>query len=179
MTRLRLAATLPVMLAALASSIAGAGAHEYTSKTVTVSHPWARATPPGAKVGVAYVEIAASKKGGDKLVGARSEVAGRVEIHTHKHEGGVMKMQQIESLAVAAGKSVVLQPAGDHIMLMDLKKPLVEGDLLALTLVFEKAGEIKVEATVEPVGAKGPHGMDHQPGHEAGAKAGGHGEHKH
>ncbi len=179
MTRLRLAATLSLLALAVAAPLTTAGAHEYTSKTVTVSHPWARATPPGAKVGAAYVEIAASKSGGDKLLGARADVAGRVEIHTHKHEGGVMKMQQIENLPVAAGKSVVLKPAGDHIMLMDLKKPLVEGDLLPLTLVFEKAGEVKVEATVEPVGAKGPHGMDHQPGHELDAKAGGHGEHKH
>lgn len=158
--------SLPVGGAALA--------HEYSAKSVTVSHPWARATPPGAKVGAAYLEIAASKAGGDKLLSARADIAGRVEIHTHKHEDGIMKMQQIDSLPVAAGKSALLKPSGDHIMLMDLKKPLVEGDLLPLTLVFEKAGEIKVDATVEPIGAKGPHGMDHQPGHEAG-----HGEHKH
>ncbi len=179
MTRLRLAATLSLFALAVAAPLTSVGAHEYASKTVTVSHPWARATPPGAKVGAAYVEIAASKTGGDKLLGARADVAGRVEIHTHKHDGGVMKMEQIENLPVAAGASVVLKPAGDHIMLMDLKKPLVEGDLLALTLLFEKAGEIKVEATVEPVGAKGPHGMDHQPGHEPDGKAAGHGEHKH
>ena len=59
---------------------------------------------------------------------------------------------------------MVLKPGGYHIMLMDLKQPLKEGDLLKLTLVFEKAGEIEVEATVEPIGAKGPHGFDSQPG---------------
>lgn len=163
--------------ATVAFVAAGAGvatAHEYSAKSVTASHPWARATPPGATVGAAYVSISASKAGADTLIAARAAVAGRVEIHTHKHEDGIMKMQQIERLPVAAGTSVVLKPSGDHIMLMDLKKPLVEGDLLAMTLVFEKAGEITVEATVEPIGAKGPHGMDHQPGSD-----GGHGEHKH
>lgn len=177
MTTPRIISALVALAASVVFVTAGAGsaaAHEYTAKSVKVAHPWARATPPGAKVGAAYLEIAAAKQGADTLIGARAEVAGRVEIHTHKHEDGIMKMQQIERLPVAAGQSVVLKPSGDHIMLMDLKKPLVEGDLLPITLVFEKAGEITVEATVEPIGAKGPHGMDHQPGHE-----GGHGEHKH
>ncbi len=177
MTTPRLASALIALAASVVFVTAGAGsaaAHEYTAKSVKVAHPWARATPPGAKVGAAYLEIAAAKQGADTLIGARADVAGRVEIHTHKHEDGIMKMQQIERLPVAAGQSVVLKPSGDHIMLMDLKKPLVEGDLLPITLVFEKAGEFTVEATVEPIGAKGPHGMDHQPGHE-----GGHGEHKH
>lgn len=141
-------------------------AHEFSNKSVTVAHPWARATPPGARVGVAYLEIKASPKAGDKLIGARAEgIAGRVEIHTHEQDGDVMKMKQIASLAVEPGTSVVLTPAGHHLMLMDLVKPLEEGDLIKIALIFEKAGEIQVEATVEPIGAKGPHGMDHQPGH--------------
>ncbi len=172
---------LSLLAGALALSLAVSGgetaAHEYSAKTVTISHPWARATPPGAKVGVAYFEIAASKSGGDKLIGARSEIAGRVEIHTHERDGDVLRMKQIEALPVKAGTSVVLKPAGDHIMLMELKRPLVEGDLLKLTLTLEKAGEIEVEATIEPVGAKGPHGMEHQPRHEADHN--GHGAHKH
>lgn len=151
----------------LGLGVGAASAHEFSSKTVTISHPWARATPPGATVGAAYLEIAASKAGGDKLIGGRADIAGRVEIHTHERSGDVVKMKQVDALAVKAGKSVVLKPSGDHIMLVDLKQPLKEGDLLKMTLSFEKAGDIEVEATVEPVGAKGPHGMDHQPGHEA------------
>jgi copper(I)-binding protein len=73
-------------------------------------------------------------------------------------------MRRVDALAIAGGKSVVLAPGGYHIMLTDLRQPLKEGDLLKLTLVFEKAGAIEVEATVEPVGAMGPHGFDHQPG---------------
>ncbi len=64
---------------------------------------------------------------------------------------------------IKGGKSVVLKPGGYHVMLLDLKKPLKEGDLLNFTLTFEKAGDIEVEATVEPIGAKGPHGFDSQP----------------
>lgn len=154
---------------ALALAVTGpAQAHEYEAAGISVAHPWARATPGGAKVGAAYMEIKAKDGVADTLISASTPVAGRVEIHTHTMDDGVMKMRRIENLPIGDGKSVVLRPSGDHIMLMDLKAPLKEGDLLPLTLIFEKAGEIKVEATVEPVGAKGPHGLDHQPGHEAG-----------
>lgn len=156
---------------------ASAGAHDYEAGGVSVAHPWARATPGGATVGAAYMEIKTRDGIADTLVSAASPAAGRVEIHTHTLEDGVMKMRRIEKLAIGAGASVVLRPSGDHIMLFDLKQPLKEDDLLPITLVFEKAGEIKVEATVEPVGAKGPHGMDHQPGHAVGGGSEGHDGH--
>lgn len=139
-------------------------AHEYESGAVTVSHPWARATPGGATIGAAYVTIAAKDGPGDILLGASTPAAGRVEIHTHIMDGDVMKMRRIEKLVVPGGGKAMLKPSGDHIMLFDLKAPLKEGDLVPLTLVFEKAGEIKVDATVEPVGATGPHGLKSQTG---------------
>ena len=162
---------------ALAAVAVPAVAHEYKAGTVTLTHPWARATPPGAKVGAAYFLIEASKAGGDKLIAAKADVAGRVELHTHLHEGGVMKMRQVPNVPVAAGRKVTFEPSGYHVMLIDLEQPLKEGDLLPMTLVFEKAGEIKVEATVEPIGAKGPHGFDSQPG--AAGKATKKGQHHH
>ncbi len=66
-------------------------------------------------------------------------------------------------LKTEAGKSVVLKPGGYHLMLTGLKAPLKQGDLLKLTLVFEKAGAIDLEATVQPIGATGPPGFDAQP----------------
>jgi periplasmic copper chaperone A len=141
-------------------------AHEATKGGVTVAHPWVRATPGGATVGAAYLEIKSAAGVEDRLLGASSPVAGKVEVHTHLNEDGVMKMRRVDAVALKPGASHLLQPSGDHIMLMDLKGPLKEGDMVALTLTFEKAGAISVEATVEPIGAKGPHGMDHQPGHE-------------
>lgn len=164
-----------LVLAGLAPQLGmqSAHAHEFSKSTVTISHPWARATPPGARVGAAYLEIKASQKSGDKLIGARADgIAGRVEIHTHEAEGDVVKMREIASLAIAPNSSVVFSPAGHHLMLFDLVKPLEEGDLIKFALVFEKAGVIEVEATVEPIGAKGPHGMDHQPGNGPGEHSG-------
>jgi copper(I)-binding protein len=153
-----------IVLASLLVAVGRAAAHEYTAGGITVAHPWARATPGGAKVGGAYLEIKAAAGTSDRLVAVKSPAAGAAELHNHIMEKGIARMRRVDAIAVPAGKSVVLKPGGYHLMLTDLKAPLKEGDLLKLTLVFEKAGEIEVEATVEPLGAMGPHGFDRQPG---------------
>lgn len=174
----RLTAALVVLLALGGGS---GDAHEATAKGVTILHPWARATPGGVTVGAAYLEIKTDARTSDRLVGAKSPVAGRAEIHTHIADGDVMRMQRVESLPLAPAQSRVFGPSGDHVMLLDLKRPLEEGDSIKLTLVFEKAGEIEVEASVEPLGAKGPHGFDGQPGqeHDHHATGGATQKHKH
>jgi periplasmic copper chaperone A len=153
-----------ILAVALVLIVVGAAtAHEFSSKDITISHPWARATPGGISVGGAYFEIKAAPGNGDRLISARSTIAGSVEVHRSSIENGVAKMRHIDALAIKGGESVVLKPGGYHMMLMDLKRPLKEGDTLKFTLSFEKAGDIEVEATVEPAGAKGPHGFDSQP----------------
>ncbi len=171
-------------LACLTATTIAASAGEATNAGVTVAHPWARATPGGVTNGAAYLEIKTADGVTDRLISASSPVAGRVELHTHILDGEIMRMRRVDNLTLKPGSSVVLQPHGDHVMLMDLKAPLKEGDLVKMTLTFEKAGPLEVEATVEPIGATGPHGMTHQSGHEASkapAKepAMDHGAHKH
>lgn len=155
-----------VLTATVVFTASHAIAHEFSSKGITIAHPWARATPGGATIGAAFLEIKAADKTADKLIGVKASFAGRGEIHTNIQDGDVMKMRKVDALDIAPGASRVLKPMGDHIMMLDLKAPLKEGDLIKFTLQFEKAGDIEIEATVEPIGAKGPHGMDHQPGHE-------------
>lgn len=139
--------------------------------SVAVTTPWARATPGGAKVGAAFLELSAPAGVVDKLIAAKSPVAGVVELHTHTHTNGVMQMRRIENIPVAAGSKVVMKPGGHHIMLMELKAPLVEGETIELTLVFEKAGEVKVSVPVLKVGSPGPNGA------ASPAPAAGHGAH--
>jgi periplasmic copper chaperone A len=146
------------------------GAHEYASRDVTVAHPWARATPGGAKVGSVYLEMKAKRGPGDRLVAVRSPIAGSAEIHSHVMEQGIAKMRRLDGIPMPGGKSIILRPDGFHIMLIDLKEPLKEGDLTKVTLIFEKAGEIEVDATVEPIGATGPHGFKGQPPGQDGGK---------
>lgn len=153
-------------------------AHEFGAKGITVAHPWARATLPDSSATSAYLEIKAAKGVSDKLIAAKTQAAGTVELQNHVMDGKEAKMRRVDSITVPAGKSVVLGPTGYHVMLMDVKGKLAEGDVLKLTLVFEKAGEIEVDASVEPANATGPHGFTYQPGHEP-AKTGKKGSHAH
>jgi copper(I)-binding protein len=127
---------------------------------VTVERPWSRATPPGAKVGAGFMTL---KNAGnaDRVVGASSPVAGRVEMHVTVREGDVMKMREVKGFDVPARGSFELKPGGAHLMLMDLKRALKKGEKVPLTLKLEKGGELKVELLVEEVGARAPAQMKH------------------
>ena len=124
--------------------------------TVKVQEPWARPTVQGQAAGGGYVRITGGGAD-DRLVAARADIAGRVELHTMSMEGDVMRMRQVEGIDIPAGKTVELKPGGLHLMFMDLKTPLKTGASFPLTLQFAKAGEVKVEVKVQPGPAAPPH----------------------
>ena len=135
-----------LLLALPALAIAGAPA---------VSDAWARATPPGVDVGAAYLTITGGSTD-DRLVGASTDRASMVHLHTIEESGGVAAMRPVDGVVVPAGKRVVLAPKGTHIMLMGLTRPLVAGETFTLTLQFEKAGEQTVTVTVRAAGETAP-----------------------
>jgi copper(I)-binding protein len=148
-----LAATAALaLLAPFAPREATAGAGASARATVTVSDPWARTTPPGARMGSIYLKL--SSASGDRLIGASvpRSVSGKTQIHETvvSHDGGgeSMSMREIRSLALPAGQTVELAPGGFHLMLMDLKRPLKAGDKVPVTLRFAKAGSQTVTADV-------------------------------
>jgi copper(I)-binding protein len=143
------------VVALLAS--APAAPHGYDKGDIRLRHPWARATPPGATVGAGYLEIRNNGKTADRLVGAVSPVAERVELHVTSHEGDVMKMREAPTLEVPARQRFTLRAGGPHLMLVGLKKPLAKGDRVPLTLRFERAGEIQVELEVQAADSRKPH----------------------
>lgn len=152
------------LVTALALIVASpAEAHETTVKGVTIANPWARATPGGANVGGAFFQMRTAPGVDDRLIAARSPVAGVAEIHNHIMEGGIARMRRVDGIALTGGQSVTLEPGGYHIMLMDLKEPLNKGETFRMTLVFQKAGEIEVEGSIQPIGATGPPGSEQQP----------------
>ena len=140
---------------ALALSAAPALAHDYQLKDLALDHAWARATPPGAKVGGAFVTIENHGKAADRLVDATTPAAKFVEIHEMSMEGGMMKMRAVPGVEIKPGAKAELKPGGFHVMLFDLQKPLAIGDRFPLTLVFEKAGKVEVSVRVEDAGATG------------------------
>ncbi|MDH4326487.1 MAG: copper chaperone PCu(A)C, partial [Betaproteobacteria bacterium] len=123
---------------------------------VSVEQPWSRATPPGSKIGVGFMQLRNSGAAAERIVGASSPLAGRVEMHVTTREGDVMKMRQVESLEIPAGGTFELKPGGAHLMLMDLKRPLAEGARVPLTLRLENGGVLNVELTVQKMGARSP-----------------------
>lgn len=147
-----------ILLAGLLAVVAVATAAAQTP-TVKVEHAWARATPGGAKTAALYMTLL--NKGGDddRLVSVSTPVAGKAEVHSTTTENGVTRMRAVEALDVKAGTSTILKPGGYHVMLTDLKAPLVAGQSFAVTLTFENAGKIDVTAMVEKAGATAPGAM--------------------
>lgn len=160
-------ATFAAALLALAMS--GAFAHEVKVGDLTLQHPWARATPPGAKVGGGFTVIVNGGTEADRLVGGTVPFAERLEVHEMAMENDVMKMRQLtEGLEIPAGATVELKPGSYHVMFMGLKQDLKEGERLTGTLVFEKAGPVEVEWAVEGMAGKpagNGDGMQHGEGH--------------
>lgn len=143
--------------AALALLAAGpAAAHEFKSGPIEVVHPWARATPPAAKVGGGYAEIRNDGSEPDRLVSVTAEVAGRVEIHEMGVKDGIMTMRPVEGgVPVPANGTAALAPGGYHLMMLELKRPLKAGESFAGTMTFEKAGTIPVTFDVQAIGSTG------------------------
>jgi hypothetical protein len=135
----------------------GLAAAPAASAQVTVTDPWVRGTVTGQKATGAFMQL--KSPADTALVAAASPVAKIVEIHEMKMEGGMMKMSAVDRLALPAGKAVDLKPGGYHVMLMDLVKPLKDGDTVPLQLTFEdKAGKkqtVEVKAVVKPLAAGG------------------------
>jgi copper(I)-binding protein len=129
-----------------------------------IENAWSRATPGGAKIGGGYLTIINNGSAADRLIAATTSAAAKVEIHEMSMQGNVMHMQPVKSgVVIEPHKSVSLQPGGYHLMLMNLKMPLKQGDKVPVTLEFEKAGKVDVTLDVQSIGAqhapKVPHGQ--------------------
>jgi copper(I)-binding protein len=130
-------------------------AHDYTAGSLKIDHPWARATPKGASVGGGYMKITNSGTAPDRLVAGSSDISSSFEIHEMKMEGGVMKMRLVAGgLEIKPGQTVTLDPSGYHVMLVDLKKQLVQGERFKAALEFANAGKVEVDFAIEGIGAK-------------------------
>ena len=120
-----------------------------------VTDAWVRGTVAEQKATGAFMQL--TSVAGGKLVSASSTAAGVVEIHEMKMEGNTMQMRAVRGLDLPAGKAVALKPGSYHMMLLDLKAPLVAGSTVDLTLVVEgkdgKRETVRVKAPVRALGA--------------------------
>ncbi len=150
MIRLLLAAALSLLPAI------GAWGHDYRVKDIRVDHPFATPTVQGAPTGAVYFTLTNQGKAADRLLGASTPRAKRVELHTMTMAGDVMRMREVSAIDVKPGQPVKMQPgASNHLMLIGLSAPLKSGDRFPMTLRFEKAGSVEVEVLVQnPAPAK-------------------------
>lgn len=140
-------------------------AQGYTAGALKIAHPWSRATPNGAKVAGGYLSVTNTGTEPDTLTGASLDAAGRAEVHRMSMEGGVMKMAPVEGgLVIKPGETVTLKPGGYHLMFLDLRAGLKQGEMAEGALIFEKAGRVPVAFTVEGIAAKAP-SETHDHGH--------------
>lgn len=125
------------------------------ASAVVVSDAWVRATAPGQPVAAAYMSIMSSRDGTLEHVAADS--AGEVQVHSMWMEGDVMRMRQLRQLPLPAAHKVRLAPAGTHLMLLDLKRPLRAGETVRFTLtVLDASGHRQLVHTAAPVRAEAP-----------------------
>ena len=133
---------------------------------VKVDGAWARATVQGQQGTGAFMNITAAQ--GTRLVGVSTPVAGVAEVHEMKMDGDVMKMRAVPALELPAGKTVQLKPGSYHLMLMDLKRPLLKDSTVPLTLRFKNAAgvdsqlELLVPVSTVAPGPKAEMSHDHK-----------------
>lgn len=150
------------LLAAAATLIA---LPAFAQTGVEIANPYARTMGGMGASGAVFFEITNHADVDERLLDAKSDVAEKVELHTHKDDGnGVMQMIHVpEGFAIPAQGAHALQRGGDHVMLMGLTRELKDGDMVSVTLVFEQAGEVVIEAPVD--NARKGMAMDHS-GHQ-------------
>ncbi len=150
-------------IAAEAKSAASAGGKETAgsvkSGALSIEDAWTRATAEGAKVGAGYLTIRNTGSMADTLVSIETPVAGRGEIHEMTMTDGVMRMRRMPNgIETPAGGRAELKPGGTHLMLIDLKQPLVEGGRVPVKLTFKSGAVGEIELPVRALGAGGDSG---------------------
>lgn len=128
---------------------------------LVVADPYVRLVPASSPNTAAFMRLHNPGPAARAVIGGRSPAAGRVELHTHLHDGGVMRMRQIERIEVPAGGDALLAPGGLHVMMFDLVRPLAAGDTVVLELDLDDGSRLELSAPVRaPEGAApGAHAM--------------------
>jgi copper(I)-binding protein len=145
------------MLAVAALNGRPAQSQEVKLGDLVISQPWSRAAPRGAETASSYLTIENKGTTADRLVGASTDVAEKLQIEQISTVGGAMTVNPVAGgLGISPGEKVVLAPGGYRLALLKLKSPLKKGAKVPMTLQFEKAGQVDVPFDVLGAAAKGP-----------------------
>lgn len=140
--------TISLTAAILAASLPLGAFAAGAADGISVVNPYVRMAPPGAMATGAFMVIKNTADKDARLVKAESSASKVAELHTHINDGGVMKMRPVPAIDIKAKGEAVLQPGGLHVMLIDLKGPMKEGDKVAITLGFDDGSSKRIDAPV-------------------------------
>ena len=145
---------------ALVAAVVLAGPAMAAAPGLGVSHPWIRATPPGAMTAAGYLTLSNNGTTADRLMGGSTGAARNVTIHQTVTSDDRVRMSATPSLAIRPGRAIPFKPGGYHLMLVGLTAPLTVGQVVKVTLKFERAGDLVVPFVVEqPAAPAGDHDM--------------------
>lgn len=134
------------------------------AEQIGVVDPYVRMTPPGAKATAAFMQLTNAGEQDAVLVKAESAAVHIAELHNHINDNGVMRMRQVKEIVVPAKGEVALKPGGYHVMLINQKAPMKEGDSVVVRLGFADGSSKEVQALVRRPSSGGMpmmKGMDH------------------
>lgn len=132
----------------VAGLLFSAGVLAGAADNVSVQDPYVRLAPPNAPATGAFMVIRNNGDKDVKVVKADNPVSKVTELHTHVNEGGVMKMRPVPAIEIKAKGEAVLKPGSLHVMMIDLKSPMKEGDTVPITLTFDDGSSTRVDARV-------------------------------
>lgn len=150
-----LAAVLPAVWAAVWTGAGDLRAHSVRLETIEVVHPWTHASAPGATVALVGMVLKGLGKTPEQLVAARSPVAGSARICAQA--AGAAEPVCGAPVPVGGSARVELAPSGLHVRLDGLKQPLAAYTTFPLTLVFKRAGAVRVDVLVEDAAGSRKH----------------------
>ena len=141
---------MKIVVAFLLVAVVGC-AKEHTGDPIVVRDAWIREPPPRSPA-AGYLVI--ENRGGDpvELVAVATEAAAQAEIHVMEYKDDRMTMRRVAKLEIPAGEEIALKPGGTHLMLMELRQPLRDGDEVELALRFDDGKEKRIQMTVQKKG---------------------------
>jgi len=145
--------TSMLLAVVLAGNLQIANAHSFKAGELTINHPYATPSLNGSKTGAMYIRgIQNTGKQADQLISARTPAAERVELHQMQMDNNVMKMRAVPAIDLPAQAELRMMHGsadGYHLMLINLKQPLKDGDRFSVWLQFKNSGEREVTVHVQ------------------------------
>ncbi len=120
---------------------------------ISISKAYVRATPPGQTTSGAYMVLRNDGQQNRALVGASSNIAEMIEIHTNSHDNGVMRMREVDQIKLRAGQTTSLAPGGVHLMLIGIQQGIAPGQSITLNLIFDDDSVETIEVKAKRITA--------------------------